>query len=851
MDRAKLLERLMATFLGELSEHVRTINGELLALEKGPEGPERAERFKTLLRSAHSLKGAARSVDVGLIEETCHRLEEILIAARDGRTAADPGLFALLYAAADALEESGMRLREQSDLSESPLAALLPRLEGVAAGGLTVSAPPPPFVAPPPSAPAPAPVRTEGFSDPLLHEGGGSGWRAPSEDLLPTPHPGPPPQGGREKEQPQPPGPASGGRPPEGLEKQPPPGPAPGPGEPARPRPSAAGPGLAASPGSSPVLPRGHDGGAFVRVPAEKLDALLARSGELLVARRRAESRGEALAGLRDALARWGEEWRASTRDRSPGAGPGPDAAPNGAAAPGPERAAAQVGERLGWLEKELERFALALAGDQRHLARAAGLLDEEVRRVRMLPFAEACQGLERVVRDAAQAEGKRAALAVEGGDVELDRSVLEGLKDPLTHLVRNAVGHGVEPPEARRAAGKPEAGRVAVTAALRGGQVEVVVADDGAGLDLDALHDALRGRGMVEPADDRDLVDAIFLPGFSTAARVTNLSGRGVGLDVVKSRVEALHGTVAVASEPGRGTRFTLAVPLTLTTLRALLLTAGGQPFVLASAHVEKLVRVDPSEVRTVGGRAVLAQGGAPIPVAPLADLLGLPDDAPARPAGGGPGKRPGAVVVAGDRRVAVLVDELLAEQEVTVKSLGDRVRRVRSVSGATLLPDGRVALVLNPSALTRAVPSRAAAATGASPARGSQTARRSAPAARKRLLVVDDSVTTRTLEKGILESAGYEVLTAVDGEDGWRVLERQGADLLITDVEMPRMDGFALTEAVRRTPRFESLPVVLFTSRASESDRARGIEVGADAYIVKSAFDQNDLLETIAQLL
>jgi two-component system chemotaxis sensor kinase CheA len=329
------------------------------------------------------------------------------------------------------------------------------------------------------------------------------------------------------------------------------------------------------------------------------------------------------------------------------------------------------------------------------------------------------------------------------------------------------------------------------------------------------------------------------------------------VELDVVKSRVEALHGTVAVTSEPGRGTRFTLSVPLTLTTLRALLLTAGGQPFVLASAHVEKLVRGDPSEVRTVGGRAVLAQGGAPIPVAPLADLLGLPDVAPAHApgTGNGRGKRPGAVVVAGDRRAAVLVDELLAEQEVTVKSLGDRVRRVRSVSGATLLPDGRVALVLNPSALTRAVPSRAAAmasaaAATATPARAA-AAGRSAPAVRKRLLVVDDSVTTRTLEKGILESAGYEVLTAVDGEDGWRVLERQGADLLITDVEMPRMDGFALTEAVRRSPRFESLPVVLFTSRASESDRARGIEVGADAYIVKSAFDQNDLLETIAQLL
>jgi len=757
MDRAKLLERLMATFVGELAEHVRTLNGELLALEKDPGGAGRAERFKTLLRAAHSLKGAARSVNVGLIEEASHRLEDVLLAVRDGRVAPDPGVFALLYAAADAFEEAGMRLREQHDLVGSPLDLLVPGLESAAAGTT-------------PAADEPAPT--------------------PTPTPTPPPTPATPPPAPRDADQ----------LPPAALVAATAVGPAP----------------AAAPPAARPAPERPRESGAFVRVAAEKLDALLTRSGEMLVARRRVEKRGDQLAALRDSVSRWGEEWRQATHVRA---------------------GSARGGERLVLVEKELERFALAFDGDRRQLDRAAGLLDEEVRRARMQPFAEGCQWLERAARDVAAAEGKLVSLVIDGGDVEIDRSVLEGLKDPLSHLVCNAVDHGVERPEARRAAGKPEAARVRVSAALRGAQVEVVVEDDGAGVDLDAVRARLVERGLPEPADDRDLVEAILLPGFSTAARVTSLSGRGVGLDVVKTRVEACHGTVSVATQRGRGTRFTLSVPLTLTALRAVMLKAGGQTFALAVANVQRLVRVDPSEVRMVAGRGVLVvPGGTPIPVAPLAELLGLPEAPAARAEAG---KRPGLVVVSGDRRAAVLVDELLGEQEVTVKGLGDRLRRVRCVSGATILPEGPVALVLNASSLARAAPGRSAARPA------------DAPAARKRVLVVDDSVTIRALEKDNLESAGYEVITAVDGEDGWRVLQQQGADLLISDVEMPRMDGLTLTQTVRSSPRFSGLPVILFTTRASDADRARGIEVGADAYMVKSSPDQKDLLETIAQLL
>jgi two-component system chemotaxis sensor kinase CheA len=374
----------------------------------------------------------------------------------------------------------------------------------------------------------------------------------------------------------------------------------------------------------------------------------------------------------------------------------------------------------------------------------------------------------------------------------------------------------------------------------LRGAQVEVAVADDGRGLDLDALRRQVRQRGLPEPADDRELARLVFLPGLSTARLITDVSGRGVGLDVVKSRVESLHGTVELSFTAGRGTHFTLAVPLTLTTLRALLVRAGGQTFAFVGTNVLKLVRVAAGDLRPIEGRDMLSLGGKPLPVASLADTLGLP----AR-AAGVPGKALALVVAAGEKRMAFVADEFLAEQEVVVKKLGARIRRVPHVSGATILPSGQIALVLNAANLVRS-------ALAQGPARALAGARdAAAPKAKKRLLLAEDSVTTRTLEKSILEAAGYEVTAVPDGAAAWQFLQERGADLLVSDVEMPRMDGFQLTEAVRGSKRFPDLPVVLVTARQTEADKARGIAVGANAYLTKSAFDQKNLLETIAQLL
>jgi two-component system, chemotaxis family, sensor kinase CheA len=809
MDRNKLIERLMATFLGELEEHVRTFNEVLLSFEKEPESPDRAEGFKTILRVAHSLKGASRSVGITAIEEACHRVEEILASARDGRRPLDADRFALLFATADAIEEAGMRLREQRDLADSPLAALLPRLDMEASAASASPMPPARSPASPPPVSAPA--------------------RPTSPRPAPAPTPAPPPTPTA-----IPPATATAAAP-------------------------TAPPPVATPPRPVPVEPeRPTLGSAFVRIPAQKLDDMLTSSGELLVARRGVELRAEERATIRDFVAHWRADWHGAEKAigkflrEKGGRGDGPSFAgtiPRHAA-----ETIARVGEQLGRLEHDLDRFFTSMAAGERQLDRAARRIDDEVRRVRMLPFAEACQGLERSVRDVANTEGKRAELVIEGGDVEIDRSVLEGLRDPLNHLVRNAVDHGLERPDIRRAAGKSETGRVTVSASLRGSQVEVVVADDGRGLDLEAVRAEAKGRGFGETTDAPTLADLIFLPGFSTAKMVTAISGRGVGLDVVKSRLEVLHGSVELSIEPGRGTRFTMAVPLTFTSQRALLVAAGGQTFALASASVLRLLRVEPGELRTIEGRAMLVRDGAPLPIVELARVLGL---APRDPAiGPEPApvhrKRPVLIVASGERRVALLVDELITEQEIIVKRLGDRIKRVRNVAGATILPTGQIAPVLNPSNLVRSALNLAP--VSASPVARPPDDRPEAsgpPTHRHRLLVVDDSVTTRTLEKSILEAAGYDVLTAVDGDAGWRILQEQGADLVVTDIEMPRMDGFALTETIRRSSRFADLPVILLSSLASDRDRARGIEAGADAYIVKGGFDQNDLIKTIEQLL
>jgi two-component system, chemotaxis family, sensor kinase CheA len=563
-----------------------------------------------------------------------------------------------------------------------------------------------------------------------------------------------------------------------------------------------------------------------LRVSAQKLDGVLTRSGELLLSVRQTERRRDEWAAVDETTAVLAAQFRRLQALAAP------DARPE-------TRAALQeVGSGIDKLKDRLERVLADAATGGRGLVRTAGELDSWVRSLRMVPFAEAGQGLERIVRDLSLAAGKEIVFRLVGAEVELDRAVAEQLKDPLMHLVRNAVDHGIETPPERVAAGKPLPGVITVSASLKGAQVEIAVSDDGRGLDRERLREEARARGLPESAEDRDLLALAFHPGLSTARALTSVSGRGVGLDVVKSQVNLLHGTVALESEAGVGTTLALTVPLTVTLIRALLVRAAGQTFALATTQVMSLRRLVSEEVRNVGGREMLATTNGLLPLVSLANALGLP--APRRDRGQG-----GFVVQveAGTSRLAFVVDELMAEQDVVVTALGRRLRRVPNVAGCALLEDGAIALILSAAELAESALGTAARPLLVQAATPDTT--------RPRLLVADDSVTTRTLEKTILEEAGYEVVLAADGHQAWRILQEEAIDLVIADVEMPGMDGVTLTETLRHSQTQRRIPVVLVTSLGSDKDRARGLDAGADAYIVKSGFERSGLLEAVGQLL
>jgi two-component system, chemotaxis family, sensor kinase CheA len=749
-----LLERLTRIFLGELSERVHALNRDLLALEKGCSEHEAAELLVTLFRTAHSLKGAAGSIDATLIEVSCHKLEEIFVAIQNDRLALNPNLFRLFFVCADAIQDAGRRLQQGEDLSASPLARLLPQLEAAVAG---VSA-----------------THSEAATD-----------------------------------------------------------------SPTVPTDTATVPAVAAGREWSRA-----DG--FARVPTQKLDTLMVRNGELLSARRRTDMRSGDVAELQTLVRDWRAGWPVLDKALASLTRIEAEAADNAH-----EKAAARDARRLAQavsqskanaerLEKELDRLGTALIEDRKLLDQAAGHLDGEVRRIRMLPFAEACEGLERTVRDLARPNGKFADLVIEGGDIELDRSVLDGLRDPLLHLVRNAVDHGIEPTDIRRARGKPLAGRITITAALHGDNIEISVADDGPGLDIEAIRGEAR-RKQLPDASESEVAQHIFLAGFSTVQLATEVSGRGVGLDSVKASVEALRGTVEVSYVPGRGTRFAFTLPLTLTTIRAVLVAAGDQSFAVERGSVVKVLQIRRQDVHSVEGREMLALGGPPVPVVMLAAALGLPS----RESMGPEAKLQVLLLAAGRHTAGFVVDELFGEQEVLVRSLGTRIMRVKNVSGATVLPSGRIILILNPAHLVGTAVAKTLGPRIVNAEAGS------ARDAKRRVLLAEDSVTTRTLEKEILEVAGYGVIAAVDGAEAWRLLQEKGADIVITDVDMPHMNGFLLTEAIRGSKRFKNLPVILVTGQESEEDKVRGMEAGANAYLLKSAFDQKALLETIGQLL
>ncbi|MHB1326464.1 MAG: hybrid sensor histidine kinase/response regulator [Thermoleophilia bacterium] len=470
--------------------------------------------------------------------------------------------------------------------------------------------------------------------------------------------------------------------------------------------------------------------------------------------------------------------------------------------------------------------------------------LQDRTLQVRMLPLTSIFNIYPRVIRDASSVSSKIVRLQTSGEDTELDKRILEQISDPLMHIIRNCVDHGIEAPSARVAAGKPEQGTIRLDAYQRGDRVEIEIKDDGAGIDPDKLRKSAIEKGLLEVNDelsDEDLIDLIFRPGFSTAETITEISGRGVGLDVVKSNIEKLEGFVNVESEPGAGTRFTVSLPVTLAVIKGLLVESSDARFVIPLSSVKEMVAVSEKDIRTLGSRRSFLVRDIAIPLIDLLEYLGGGETERA-------GKRSQVVVVGSDKFMLGLeVGRLLGEQEVVIKPLGVFLGSLPYIAGLTILGSGAAVVVLNISQLARKVKE---GTPGQHKVKHEHQV--GIPVTRRKtVLVVEDSLVVRELQRNILETAGYDVNTAVDGADALIQLSQKPADCVVTDIEMPRMDGFDLTSAIRKTEDLRDTPVIMVTSLGNDSDKKRGIEAGADAYVIKGSFDQDILLNTIERLV
>ncbi len=469
---------------------------------------------------------------------------------------------------------------------------------------------------------------------------------------------------------------------------------------------------------------------------------------------------------------------------------------------------------------------------EYRELTKVINQLQEVTERTRMVPVGTLEPILHRTVRDVARAAGKDVRWEVSGEDVEVDRGVLEELVSPLLHLVRNSVGHGVELPEARLAAGKTKQAVVGLHAAQVGSKVVISISDDGAGINVAAVRASAAKAGVdVSALSEEESLHLIFRSGISTAKVVTEESGRGVGLDVVATAVAAIHGTVQVVNHPGVGAEFRIVVPITLTVIPCLIVSISGQSFALPLQGIVRMLEAQ--HVQVVGGRRLAVVDGRAIPVSDLAALLGLPS------AEGGPWVLLGTA----ESSHAFQVETVLQKRDVVVRGLTGRLRDLKSVSGASIEPNGSILLVLDvPNLLERATSAKIASDVTDKPA---------APPPQLSVMVVDDALMVRELQRSILERGGYAVRTASDGAEALGMLAELPADLVVTDVEMPNLDGLRLIQNIRRHPRLANIPVLIVSSHGSDEDHQRGLDAGADAYIVKTSFDEVGLLSAVSRLL
>ncbi len=841
-------QELCALFKTESEEHLQHLDEGLLRLESNPRDSATLEE---VFRAAHSLKGAARMLGVSDVETIAHQFEDALGAAKRGRTVLSSDTIDRLYGGLDAIRQlvleavtgaaAGVnveRVLAQLNGAE-PVASSrpIPAEPGLPSDGATPAATVETAEASGAGAAISPEISTAEVSTAIVDTAAG---QIGANDITPVVELSraelpvavlqteySPDGAGSELAVSSPAAPPA----PQSLS------------------PTSQADSLAEirePPPAADELALSAPQTAFrietIRVQPQKLDGLMTLAGELTVTTTRV-ARG--LAAFEEIVELW-EEWNKDVSANRLAYG----ATETGAQSSVARRIAGFQEREQGRLERLrtlLERLKRTAYEDVTRLSFAANELEESIRKIRLLPLSTIFNLFPRMVRDLARDQAKEVQLTIEGEATTADKRILEELKDPLMHIIRNAVDHGIEPPAERERSGKSHLASLRLRAYQTATSVVVEIADDGRGLDLEAIkRTALKRRVAREeelaamPRDQLQML--IFAPGFSTSPLVTDVSGRGVGLDVVRANVESLRGTVEVESSPGRGCAFRLQMPLTLATTRVLLVQAAGRPYALPVEFLQGSRLIAPREIFSIEGRDTIRLEGQPVSVARLADLLDLPPGTV--PVKGAPTETllPCIIVALGEERLGLFVEVLLDEQEVILKPLGALLQRVRNVAGSTILGTGEVCMILNPQDLMKTMQKTQATVA---PEATEEVVRKQV------ILLAEDSITTRTQEKRIIESAGYEVVTAVDGLDAFNKLSTRAFDGVVSDVEMPNLDGLSLAAKIRQDAKYKELPIILVTSLASEEDKRRGIEVGANAYITKGAFEQKVLLDTIRRLI